>query len=560
MTPKKHRKWIAATAAITGAAIITACSGGGGGGGSTNASPPPPPPPPPPPAGITWQQGSFAASSTFADQCEVVRTGTDIEGNAFPDQDGSLVEELFWLRSWTDETYLWREEVADQDPNNFTDKLAYFDELRTTALTSNGDDKDNFHFSQPTADYLEARNSVATPDYGAYYSFLQNTPPRDLRISYTEPNTPASASVGGVANLSRGTRILEIDGIDLVNTTSSSEIDALNAALYPSTNGESHSFLVQDANSNNTRTITLAAEPISENPVQLSSVISTPSGDVGYIHFTTFSPDISEQEIRDAMTTMSNAGVSDLVLDLRYNGGGLLAVASQISYMIAGSAQTSNETFAALQFHNQAGNSNPVTGASNNPTPFYSTGLGFSVASGAALPTLNLNRVFILSTDNTCSASESVINGLRGIDVEVVLIGSTTCGKPYGFYPTSNCGETYYTIQFQGVNDKGFGDYAAGFAPQNNSSNGSVSIPGCYVADNLNFQLGANDEPLLAAALQYRVDGSCPAFQSSPTTKMTAAEVQASLKTGNGLHVEQPSVGKTNMDLSTPNTNWEQGR
>ncbi len=556
MTSKISHKWIATTAIIAGAAILTACSVEDG--SSIVSSPLPLPPPPP--VGTTWQQGNFENSSRFEDRCEVVRTGTDIEGNAFPDQAGTLADELFWLRSWTDETYLWRDEVADQNPNNFTDKLVYFDELITTALTPNGDPKDNFHFSQPTADYLEQRNSVATPDYGAYYSFIQNTPPRDLRISYTEPNTPASDTIGGVANLSRGTRILEIDGIDLVNSTSTADIDALNAALYPSTNGESHSFLVQDAGSNTTRTITLAAEPISEDPVQLSSVINTPSGDVGYIHFTTFSPDVSEQEIRDAMTTLSNAGVSDLVLDLRYNGGGLLAVASQLSYMIAGSAQTSNETFAALQFHNQAGNGNPVTGGSNNPTPFYSTGLGFSVASGASLPTLNLNRVFILSTDNTCSASESVINGLRGIDVEVILIGSTTCGKPYGFYPTSNCGETYYTIQFQGVNDKGFGDYAAGFAPQNASSNGSVSIPGCFVADNLNFQLGIETEPLLAAALQYRVDGTCPAFQSSPTQKMTSAEAQKSLKSGVGLHIETPSVNRTNMDLSTPNTKWEQGR
>jgi hypothetical protein len=54
---------------------------------------------------------------------------------------------------------------------------------------------------------------------------------------------------------------------------------------------------------------------------------------------------------------------------------------------------------------------------------------------------------------------------LRGIDVEVVQIGSPTCGKPYGFYPTDNCGTTYFTIQFQGVNNKGFGDFADGFIP-----------------------------------------------------------------------------------------------
>lgn len=561
MTLKENGKWIAATAAIAGLVLVTACSGGGGsGGGSTTPVSPPPPPPPPPPTGISWQQGSFEDSSTFENQCEVVRTGTDIEGNSFPDQAGSLIEELFWLRSWTDETYLWREEVADQDPNNFSDKLVYFNDLVTTGLTSFGQPKDNFHFSQSTAEYLEQRNSVATPDYGAYYAFLQNTPPRDLRIRYTEPDTPASDAPLGITNLIRGTRILEIDGIDLVNTSDSAEIESLNDAIYPTTNGETHSFLVQDPNTSATRTISLTAEAVSSDPVQQTSVINTPSGDVGYIHFTTFSPDISEKEIRDAMTDMSNAGVSDLVLDLRYNGGGLLAVASELSYMVAGAAQTQNKTFASLRFHNQAGNGNPITGGTNNPTLFLSTTQGFSVANGTGLPSLNLNRVFILTTNRTCSASESVINGLRGIDVEVVLIGSTTCGKPYGFYPTSNCGETYYTIQFQGENDKAFGEYSAGFAPQNASSNGSVAIAGCQVTDDLDYQLGDTNEPLLAAALQYRIDSSCPAPAATTVQQMSFVDAKADFEKGVGLDIRQPAVNEINLDLSTPTISWEQGR
>ena len=58
----------------------------------------------------------------------------------------------------------------------------------------------------------------------------------------------------------------------------------------------------------------------------------------------------------------------------------------------------------------------------------------------------------------TCSASESIINGLRGVNVQVIQIGSTTCGKPYGFYPEDNCGTTYFSIQFKGVNAAGFGE------------------------------------------------------------------------------------------------------
>jgi carboxyl-terminal processing protease len=116
----------------------------------------------------------------------------------------------------------------------------------------------------------------------------------------------------------------------------------------------------------------------------------------------------------------------------------------------------------------------------------------------------------VLSTSRTCSASESVINGLRGIDVEVIQIGSTTCGKPYGFYPDDNCGETYFTIQFQGVNDKGFGEYPDGFAPSNTSTANAVKVNGCAVADDFSRELGDTSEAMLAAALSYRANGTCP--------------------------------------------------
>jgi len=174
---------------------------------------------------------------------------------------------------------------------------------------------------------------------------------------------------------------------------------------------------------------------------------------------------------------MEEADVDDLVLDLRYNGGGLLAVAAQIGYMVAGDDATSGKTFDRLTFNDKNPETNPVTGGLLTPTPFIDTGVGFTVPEGTPLPELDLERIFILSTDGTCSASEAVINGLRGIDVEVILVGSQTCGKPYGFYPTDNCGETYFTVQFRGANDKGFGDYADGFLPNDGASGFGVEVP-----------------------------------------------------------------------------------
>ncbi len=455
--------------------------------------------------------GRFDPADDFKDLCEAPRTGVDIEGNSFPDEAGSLLDELFWLRSWTNETYLWNEEVPDQDPNDFSDRLVYFDELRTREITASGENKDDFHFSEPTEVFLSRRNSAGTAGYGVRYVAVSQSIPRDFRVSYTDPDTPASEVVNGQPNLVRGTRILEVDGVDLVNATRQADIDTLNAGLFPEGVGEVHTFLVQDVGSDETRTITLVSDNVSTKPVNRLRVIDTETGPVGYLLFNTFSPFAAEEELADAFTELANAGVDDLVLDLRYNGGGLLAIASQLGYQIAGPARTAGKTFEALRFNSGTGGINPVTGQANEPIPFFDTGVGFTLPNGAPLRSLDLPRVFVLSTALTCSASEAVINALRGVDVEVVLIGDVTCGKPYGFYPEDNCGVTYYTIQFQGVNDKGFGDYADGFVPDNSDFEFGVRTPGCSVADDLGHELGDEREALLAAALQYRTDGTCPA-------------------------------------------------
>jgi carboxyl-terminal processing protease len=126
----------------------------------------------------------------------------------------------------------------------------------------------------------------------------------------------------------------------------------------------------------------------------------------------------------------------------------------------------------------------------------------------ANLPELDLPRVFIITSGNTCSASESIINSLRGIGVEVIQIGSQTCGKPYGFYPQDNCGTTYFSIQFKGVNEKGFGEYSDGFVPSA-SDNGMDLVKGCSLGDDLSHVLGDPTEKNLATALSYQATGSC---------------------------------------------------
>jgi hypothetical protein len=120
------------------------------------------------------------------------------------------------------------------------------------------------------------------------------------------------------------------------------------------------------------------------------------------------------------------------------------------------------------------------------------------------------------------------MNSLKGVNVDVIQIGSTTCGKPYGFYPTDNCGTTYFTIQFRGVNAANFGDYTDGFSPENTVSNPGEVLPGCSVADDFTAALGDPNESRLAAALVFRDSSvSCPA--------PTGFKVPGALKTEKGL-------------------------
>ena len=483
--------------------FMAACSSGGGDSGFS-ASSPPPPPPPPPPAGSGWTEGVFLDASTFADRCENPRSGTNPATNApYADIQGSTLDENNFLRSYSDDTYLWYSEIDDRDPGLFNDPLVYFDQLRTFARTPSGQAKDKFHFTISTEDYFQASQGGVSSGYGITWRVIASMPPREVVIALTEPNTPATNLP---LPLARGARVLAIDGEDMIN---GNDIDTLNAGLFPETVGETHTFEILDLGSQTSRTVQLTSATITTAPVQNVGFIDTPTGRVGYMLFNDHNLP-AEDGLVDAINQLNAFGVDDLVLDLRYNGGGFLFIASQLSYMIGGPQATAGQPFETLQFNDKHPVTDPVTGDPLEPTPFYSTTTG-----GEPLPVLNLTnrRVFVLTGNGTCSASESIINGLRGVDVDVYQFGSTTCGKPYGFYPTDNCGTTYFTIQFRGANAKNFGDYSDGFSPENTGGTAGTVVPGCSVADDFSAQLGDAAEARLAAALNYRETQTCP----SPT-------------------------------------------
>jgi hypothetical protein len=441
-------------------------------------------------------------AADVAERCAVPRTGVDpISGDPYPDKPGSLADEKTWLRSWIDDTYLWYREVPAANAEDYPTPLDYFDVLKTPRVTSTGRPKDRFHFTYPT-DVWESLSETGTEaGYGARFAVISGAPPRLVVVAYTEPGSPADGM------LARGAVIATVDGVDVMT---GADYMALNAGLFPATTGETHVFSVLDTGSSTPRTVSLTSAAITSQPVQ--NVHTVANGTVGYLLFNDHIV-TAEIELVNAITQLKSAGITDLVLDLRYNGGGYLVIASELAYMIAGPSVTAGRVFEQEQFNDKYPDTDPITGSPLEPTPFVDTTVFQMMPTQLALPHLDLPRVFVLTGPNTCSASEAVINGLQGVGVQVIQIGRTTCGKPYGFYPADNCGTTFFAIQFEGVNDQGFGDYTDGFSPD-----GSTSAPltGCPVADDFTHPLGDPAEARLAAALQYRDTQTCPAASVAP--------------------------------------------
>nr|WP_298718549.1 S41 family peptidase [uncultured Steroidobacter sp.] len=498
--------------------LLAGCGGGGGGGiGGPGA--------PPPSNDGTYRPGVFQPSSSFANQCAAPRAGTS-------DRSGSAFTENMFLRSWTNELYLWYSEVPDRNPNGVS-TANYFEALKTPATTASGRAKDQFHFTYPTAVWDQLSQSGVEVGYGVQWIVLAGAPPRKVVVAYVEPGTPAAT-----ASLGRGAEVLMADGVDVVNATGSNVPDQLYAALYPSAAGQTHTFQIRET-SGAVRNLSMRSVEVTHQPVLVSSTLDQSGVRVGYLLFNDHIA-TAESQLVNAINRFRTDGIQDLILDLRYNGGGFLDIANELAYMIGGN-NTRGQVFERLVFNDKHPTTNPITGQALAPTLFHTT-----ARSGTPLPTLNLNRVYVITSNNTCSASESIINSLRGVGVQVYQIGSTTCGKPYGFYPQGNCGTTYFSIQFEGRNAQGFGNYPDGFSP-GVADSGSV-VKGCSVADDFTRALGDPLEARLSAALGFRASNNmvCPA----PTGFSPGGGFSAKTTLGSTEGEMYKSPARTNRVLS----------
>lgn len=459
------------------------CSGGSGGGGSGNAG--------------GGNPGGGDAGNNGGNEAQVVLSG-DVPAYSVAGQCTEATQRQF-VRSYLNEVYLWADEIPAVNSVRYS-VPDYFNALRVTTPDSQGYPKDRFSFMVSTAD-ADSQSTGAAFDYGIVW--VRDAQER-LRVARLVPGSPAES-----AGMARGG--------EMVGVTASTH-----DSWYPNVPGAQISFLYRDAPGGATRSITLNTAAVQDNPVSLATVLASPGGRrVGYVAFHDHAEGAQDKLIA-AMQTLAASNVQELVLDLRYNRGGYLYIAHTLASMVTGPA-SDGRVFERMQFHAKRNMPPEDTTFRFAPRVLYGER---QFPADTALPRLDLRRVYVLSTEDTCSASESVVNGLRGVDIDVVLVGSTTCGKPYGFTRRDNCSFALFPIEFQGVNDKNFGDYTTGMAPN------------CAASDDLGRALGDPAEGMLGVALRHADTGVCTGATLARVTRAQAPE------SGLPLRLRTPHPGR----------------
>ncbi len=448
--------------------VLAGLSGCGGGGGSLPVTAP----------------GPESSSAALAQICAAQNpwVGDAISKTTV----GTLADEKSWIKAYMSERYLWYKDIPVIDANAPRYNLStngllntigsvvnYFYDSLTPLTTASGAAVDKFSFLIDTASW---NNFVGSTElgYGLIFKMGNASGPRSVTVSYVYPDSPAMR-----LDIRRGDQIISVDGV-LVTDNSVDGLAILNEVLSP-TKIASHKVVVSRAGAQKTYTVTPELVQLQQAEYK---ILDTPVGKMGYLLFNNHVPD-AEVILVQAMSAFSSQGVHNLVVDLRYNGGGYLRIANALAASVAGSVRADGQTFEMARFSDKRA-------AENYAMPFSLTGLNNQV-----YPSLNLTKIYVLVTGGTCSASESFVNGLRGIDVEVELIGETTCGKPYGFYPQDNCGLTYGAMELEGVNAKGEGRYSDGMTPQ------------CASTDDLSHPLGDASERMLSVAIKRMQGLSC---------------------------------------------------
>lgn len=368
-----------------------------------------------------------------------------------------------------------------------------------------------------------------TGDFGFAPFFNSAT---DLRVKYVYAGSPADK-----AGIKRGYQIMAINSITSFNSANATVVQQIVDAY---SNSSTITMTLQRPDGTSFTT-TLNAVVYTVKPLITSKVIDQGNGKkVGYMVFNSFVVLKNVQSQLDSLfSAFKTSGITDLIVDLRYNGGGYVETAEYLDNLIA-PATTSNALMYSAYYNNTltAGKAvllkNQVRKDDNGTSYNYSQ-INFSVAAnqtkfGTSHP-LNLSRVFFIVTGSTASASELTINNLRPY-MNVQLVGHNTYGKPVGFFDIDINKYKLYIPEFETKNSAGQGGYYTGMLPA------SADYPGYYAADDVTKNFGDVTESLLASTLNYI---------SSGNYKITANTVQ-SINAANGLSADQQNALALKLD------------
>jgi carboxyl-terminal processing protease len=393
----------------------------------------------------------------------------------------SLRSRQDWAAQQLREWYLFPETLpANLDPTPYATVEDYIDALTATARAQGRDRF--FTFLTSIAAENAFNNSGSTAGFGVRFTIDASN---RLFVAEAFEGAPALA-----AGIDRGTEIIAI-GTSSANLQSVSTLlasggtDALNNAIGPSTAGTTRVLRIRDAAG--TRDVSVAKADFNLLPVSTrygSEVIVDRGRKVGYINLRSFILS-ANQPLRDAMAQFKAQGVTNIIIDMRYNGGGLISVAELFGDLLGGN-RSANDVFDTLSFRPEK--------AVNNMTHFF-TPQPESIA-----PT----KIAFIGTAATASASELMVNAmLPYLHANEALIGANTFGKPVGQIAVdqSACDDRFRIIAFALQNAAHQGDYFAGLASRVEAS--------CSAADDISHQMGDPNEASTKAALDYLAGVSC---------------------------------------------------
>ena len=293
-------------------------------------------------------------------------------------------------------------------------------------------------------------------------------------------------------------------------------------------------------------TVTLnKVENFQENPIHKNAILLEGDHRIGYLMYNQFVNEFDDQLI-EVFSDFASQNVTDLVLDLRYNGGGSVQTCTYLASMITG--QFNGEIFAKQIWNSKLlAYFDSLNNNSDDSDDFelnnYFTN---STTDNVPLPSLNLSTVYILTSNRSASASELLINGLAP-HINVVQIGSTTYGKNVGSITlydyidnnrTKNPNHTYamQPIVLKIANSVDFADYADGLEPDHEKSERASSMG----------VLGERSEPLLYTAINL-ITGTITSKQNYVRGKAIIPVLDPEFEKINGMFIELPQNNKVNF-------------